>query len=118
MRSLTLFALAAACAIPPPPFPGTYTIVGYAKPGTHKASPNVPRDFRGATLILREDGSVTMRWPNSEVGEGEYSVNTKEHTAVISSGGGGAFLARFSHDTLVTRVPGGGPAFYWVRTSQ
>lgn len=114
MRELSLLLTLCACGSSPK-FPGTYEIVGFAKAGTRQAGA-VPSEFRGMTLVLRDDGSATMHIVGSEAGEGEYTVDPREQTARISSNNGGAFLARFSHDTLVTRVPGGGPAFYWGRS--
>ena len=103
----------AACG--KPKFPGTYALAAVAKPGTHTPSASVPRGLRGAMLTLRDDGSASLGLGGSDNEDGKYRV-TADTAAVITSGGSEAMLARFSHDTLVTRVPGGGPVLYWRRT--
>ena len=112
---ITLMLLA-ACAPSHPHFAGSYSIVGYAEPGTHVASETMPRWARGMTLILREDGSATMRLAGRGASDGEYVVDADNHRARITSGGAESFLASFNDDTLVMRVPGGGPSFYLKRT--
>lgn len=117
-RLLCVLTIALAACSQAPKFPGVYAIIAFGKPGTHEPSSTVPRDVRGATLILREDGSATMQVPGERNVDLEYSVNAADHTATIEARGSEAFRARFVHDTLVTRVINGGPVFYWRRRTQ
>lgn len=116
---LSAFAFPACAA--QQPFPGTYRLIAFAAPGTHEPvgldSLQKTNEIAGMRLILREDGSATL-YNGTDTTEAEYVRNAPDRTARLLDGTSNAIQLRFTHDTLVMRAMGGGPAFYFKRVRE